>query len=181
MLIEDTVSVGDVVDLAGGHSGVIEAISIRTIRLRAEDGSVHVIPFSAVTTVTNMTRDFSHAVIEAQVAYKDDYDEVVEVLREIVIQMRTEPRWQSEIHDDLEVMGLQRFADSAVVIKCRIRCGPFSRWAVMREFNRRMKMRFDEKGIEIPFPHQKMILEDMTVLRPTPPATRPVSLSPPAV
>ena len=180
LLLENTMQVGDVV-LLGGLQGVVEHLSIRTIRLRAEDGSVHVIPFSAVTTVTNMTRDFSHAVIEAQVAYKDDYDEVVEVLREIVIQMRTEPRWQSEIHDDLEVMGLQRFADSAVVIKCRIRCGPFSRWAVMREFNRRMKMRFDEKGIEIPFPHQKMILEDMTVLRPTPPATRPVSLSPPTV
>ena len=163
LLLENTMQVGDVV-LLGGLQGVVEHLSIRTIRLRAEDGSVHVIPFSAVTTVTNMTRDFAHAVIEAQVAYKDDYDEVVEVLRGIVTQMRTEPRWQNEIRDDLEVMGLQRFAESAVVIKCRIRCGPFGRWSVMREFNRRMKMRFDEEGIEIPFPHQKMIIDDQSAL-----------------
>ena len=180
LLLENTMQVGDVVSL-GGLTGVVEHLSIRTIRLRAEDGSVHVIPFSAVTTVTNMTRDFAHAVIEAQVAYKDDYDQVVEVLRGIVAQMRTEPRWQSEIRDDLEVMGLQRFADSAVVIKCRIRCGPFGRWAVMREFNRRMKSRFDEEGIEIPFPHQKMIIDDQTTLHMVAPATRPsASLAPPS-
>ena len=165
LLLENTMQVGDVV-LLGGLQGVVEHLSIRTIRLRAEDGSVHVIPFSAVTTVTNMTRDFAHAVIEAQVAYKENYDQVVEVLRGIVIEMRAEPRWQSEIRDDLEVMGLQRFADSAVVIKCRIRCGPFGRWAVMREFNRRMKMRFDEEGIEIPYPHQKMILDDLSTQHP---------------
>ena len=78
-------------------------------------------------------------------------------------------------------MGLQRFADSAVVIKCRIRCGPFGRWAVMREFNRRMKSRFDEEGIEIPFPHQKMIIDDQTTLHMVAPATRPsASLAPPS-
>ncbi len=165
LLLENTMQVGDVV-LLGGLTGVVEHLSIRTIRLRAEDGSVHVIPFSAVTTVTNMTRDFAHAVIEAEIAYKENYDRVVEVLRAIVTQMRSEPRWQNEIRDDLEVMGLQRFAESAVIIKCRIRCGPFGRWMVLREFNRRMKMRFDEEGIEIPFPHQKLILDDRSTQHP---------------
>ena len=150
LLLENTMQVGDVVTL-GGLTGVVEHLSIRTIRLRAEDGSLHVIPFSAVTTVTNMTRDFAHAVVEAQVAYKDDYDQVVQVLRQIVREMRAEPRWQNEIRDELEVMGLQRFADTGVVIKCRIRCGPFGRWSVGREFNRRMKLAFEANGIEIPF------------------------------
>jgi small-conductance mechanosensitive channel len=104
-----------------------------------------------VTTVTNMTRDFAHAVVETQVTYKDDYDKVVEVLRQIVREMRVEPRWQNEIRDELEVMGLQRFADTGVIIKCRIRCGPFGRWSVGREFNRRMKLAFDANGIEMPF------------------------------
>ena len=179
LLLENTMQVGDVVSL-GGLQGTVEYLSIRTIRLRSEDGSVHVIPFSAVTTVTNMTRDFSHAVIEAQVAYKDDYDEVVAVLCDIVTQMRTEPRWQGEIRDELEVLGLQRFADSAVVIKCRIRCGPFGRWAVGREFNRRMKMRFDEAGIEIPFPHQKMIIDDQSTTHPLVPPAAPVPVKGPA-
>jgi small-conductance mechanosensitive channel len=150
LLLENTMQVGDVVTL-GGLTGVVEHLSIRTIRLRAEDGSLHVIPFSAVTTVTNMTRDFAHAVVETQVTYKDDYDKVVEVLRQIVREMRVEPRWQNEIRDELEVMGLQRFADTGVIIKCRIRCGPFGRWSVGREFNRRMKLAFDANGIEMPF------------------------------
>ena len=161
LLLENTMQVGDMVTL-GGLTGSVEHLSIRTIQLRAEDGSVYVIPFSAVTTVTNMTRDFSQAVLEVQVAYKDDYDHVVRVLRQIVIEMRAEPRWESDIRDDLEVLGLARFADSSVVIKCRIRCGPFARWSVGREFNRRMKLAFDENGIEIPFPSQKMIFEPQT-------------------
>jgi small conductance mechanosensitive channel len=157
LLLENTIQVGDVVSTSG-LSGVVEYLSIRSIRLRAEDGSVHVIPFSSVTTVTNMTRDFGHAVIEAQVSYEDDYDQVVAVLQEIVAEMRQEPRWQAEIRDDLEVMGLDRFGDSAIVIKARIRVGPFGRWAVLREFNRRMKLRFDEHGIEIPYPHQQLVM-----------------------
>jgi small-conductance mechanosensitive channel len=145
LLLENTMQVGDIVTL-GGLTGVVENLSIRAIRLRAEDGSVHVIPFSAVTTVTNMTRDYSQAVIEVHVAYADDYDAVVAVLREIVRDMRAEPRWASEIQDDLEVWGLNTFADNAVVVKCRIKCGPFGRWAVGREFNRRLKDRFDAHG-----------------------------------
>ncbi|MBS0560169.1 MAG: mechanosensitive ion channel, partial [Proteobacteria bacterium] len=170
LLLENTVQVGDVVSL-GGLSGVVEDLSVRTIRLRSEDGSVHVIPFSAVTTVTNMTRDFGHAVIEVGVAYKENYDRVVQVMRDIVAQMRNEPRWEDEIRDDLEVLGLNAFADSSVMIKARIKCGPFGRWSLLREFNRRLKERFDAEGIEIPFPHQQLVLTDPITLA-SRPATR---------
>ena len=141
-----------------GLTGTVEDLSVRAIRLRAEDGSVHVIPFSAVTTVTNMTRDFGHAVIEVGVAYKEDYDHVIEVMRDIVAEMRGEPRWEGEIRDELEVMGLNAFGDSSVMIKARIKCGPFGRWSVGREFNRRLKLRFEQEGIEIPYPHQALVL-----------------------
>lgn len=184
LLLENTMQVGDIVTL-GGLTGTVEHLSVRTIRLRSEDGSVYVIPFSAVTTVTNMTRDFSRAVIEAQVAYKEDYDQVVRVLRQIVRDMRIEPRWESEIRDDLEVLGLQRLTDASVIIKCRIRCGPFGRWAVGREFNRRMKMAFDAEGIEIPSTLPKTMLVAVPATptplsgAPTGPApTSPVPTSP---
>jgi small-conductance mechanosensitive channel len=159
LLLENTVQVGDVVTV-GGLSGVVEDLSVRTIRLRSEDGSVHVIPFSAVTTVTNMTRDFGHAVIEVGVAYKEDYDHVVTVMTNVVTEMRQESRWKDEIRDELEVMGLNAFGESAVMIKARIKCGPFGRWSVLREFNRRVKSRFDAEGIEIPFPHQQLVLSE---------------------
>jgi small-conductance mechanosensitive channel len=158
LLLENTMQVGDVVSV-GGLSGVVEALSVRTIRLRSEDGSVYVIPFSSVTTVTNMTRDYSRAVIAVGVAYKENYDHVIEVLKGILAEMRDDPQWRVVILGDLEVWGLDQFADSAVMIKCRIMCTPFGRWSVLREFNRRMKARFDELGIEIPFPHQKLIVD----------------------
>ncbi len=178
LLIENTVQVGDVVSLAS-VAGVVEHLSIRSIRLRAEDGSVHVIPFSGVTTVTNMTRDFAYAVINASVAYQDDYDAVVAVLSEIVKEMREEPRWAGEILDDLEVWGLDKFAESAIIVKVRIRCGPFARWSVMREFNRRMKMKFNEHGIQIPYPHQQLIIDQPIRLDHKPPVA-PASPAVPA-
>ena len=166
LLAENTMQVGDVVNVAG-HAGVIESLSVRTIRLRAEDASVHVIPFSSVTTVTNLTKDYSRAVIVAGVAYKEDYDHVVEVLRDIAATMRAEPAWEAVILADLEVMGLDQLGDSAVAIKSRIMCTPLGRWSVQREFNRRMKRRFEEEGIEMPFPTRKLVIETL------PPQTKP--------
>lgn len=158
LLLENAMQVGDVVSL-GGLGGVVENLSIRTIRLRDKDGSVHIVPFSSVTSVTNMTRDFSYALFNVGVAYKEDVDRVIEVLKEIAREMRKDPEWSAMIRDDLEVWGLDQFAASSIVIVCRLRTGPSQRWAVMREFNRRMKRRFDELGIEIPFPHQKLVLD----------------------
>lgn len=175
LLMENTIQVGDVVSLAG-LAGVVEDLSVRTIRLRSEDGSVHVIPFSSVTTVTNMTRDYSRAVIVAGVGYGEDYDRVVEVLRGIAAEMRADPAWQDIILGDLEVWGLDQFGDSAVMIKCRIMCTPFGRWSVAREFNRRMKARFDELGIEIPFPYRRLVIDQPFVVQggaPLPPAAPP--------
>ena len=158
LLLENAMQVGDVVKVSD-QSGVVESLSVRTIRLRSEDGSVHVIPFSAVTTVTNMTKDYSRAVIQVGVGYREDTDRVIEVLRSIAKEMRAETQWKAVILDDLDVYGLDQLGDSAVVIKCRIMCTPFGRWSVGREFNRRMKKRFDELGIEIPYPHRKLVLE----------------------
>ena len=159
LLFEDAVAVGDVVQL-GGLSGVVEHLSIRSIKLRAVDGSLHIIPFSAVTSVTNQTRDFAFAVIDVNVDYREDTDHVAETLRQIATEMRQDPRWRSVIRDDLDVMGVDRLADSGVVMRVRLKTEPSQRWAVGREMNRRIKRRFDELGIEIPYPHQKLVLEE---------------------
>jgi small-conductance mechanosensitive channel len=158
LLFEDAVAVGDVVQLSG-LSGVVEQLSIRSIKLRAMDGSVHIIPFSAVTTVTNMTRDFGFAVLDVSVAYGEDTDRVTEVLREIATEIRTDAKLGPQIRDDLEVLGVERLADSGVVIRVRVKTDPSARWSVGREFNRRIKQRFDRLGIEIPYPHQKLVIE----------------------
>lgn len=158
LLFEDAIAVGDVVSL-GGQSGVVEQLTIRSIRLRALDGSIHIIPFSAVTTVTNMTRDYGYAVFDIGVSYSADPDRVVSVLREIGKEMREEDRWAAVIREPLDVMGVERLADSAVIVRARFKTDPASRWAVNREFLRRVKQRFDAEGIEIPFPSRKVVVE----------------------
>lgn len=158
LLFEDAVAVGDVVQV-GGLSGAVEQLSIRSIKLRAQDGSVHIIPFSAVTTVTNMTRDFGFAVLDVSVAYGEDTDRVSDVLRQIAAEVRLDAKFGAVIRDDLEILGVERLADSGVLIRSRIKTDPTARWMVGREFNRRIKQRFDKLGIEIPYPHQKLVIE----------------------
>lgn len=153
ILMEDTISVGDVAEVAG-HAGLVERINIRTIRLRDLSGVVHTIPFSTVDAVKNFTKDFSYYLFEVGVAYREDTDEVVDVLRALDEEMRNDPDYGSDILEPLEVMGVDRFEDSAVIVRVRTKTRPLRQWAVGREFNRRMKKVFDEKGIEIPFPHR---------------------------
>ncbi len=150
LLLEDAVQVGDVVNLAG-MQGTVERLSIRTIRLRGSDGSMNIIPFSAVTTVTNLTRDFGFAQISIQVGYEEDLPRVYAILDDIAKEMRAEPRWGAMIRDDLQIFGLDQFGASALVITGQIRTGPGQHWAVRREFNARVKQRFEAEHIDIPY------------------------------
>jgi small conductance mechanosensitive channel len=153
LLIEDALAVGDVVTVTG-IGGVVEDLSIRSIRLRDMSGNVHTIPFSSVDTVTNMTKDFSYYLLDIAVAYREDTDEVSKVCGEIVDEMRLDPELGPFILEPLEMLGIERFAESAVILRARIKTTPIKQWLVGREFNRRMKKRFDALGIEMPFPHR---------------------------
>jgi len=153
IIFQDLIAVGEVVKV-GDTAGLVEAVSIRNVRLRDLSGTVHTIPFSAITTISNLTKDFSYAVFDIAIAYREDVDEVMEVLGQIGSELRADPEFAHLILAPLEVLGLDKFADSAVIIKARIKTLPIQQWGVGREFNRRMKRRFDELGIEIPFPHQ---------------------------
>lgn len=153
ILFEDTISVGDIVKV-DTHAGVVEAMTIRTLKLRDLTGQVHTIPFSSVTTVVNMTKDFSHYLLDVGVAYREDVDEVIGVMKGIAEELRQDPVHGPNIIEPLEVLGLDRFDASSVVIRARLKTLPGKQWGAGREFNRRMKKRFDELGIEIPFPHQ---------------------------
>ena len=153
ILMEDQIAVGDVVQI-GSHAGRVEGLTIRTIRLRDLGGNVHTIPFSSVDTLLNMTKDYSYALFEIGIGYREDVDAVIPVLKDIAAEMQADKAFADRILEPLEVLGLDRFDDSAVVIKARMKTEPLQQWSVGREFNRRMKSRFDELGIEIPFPHR---------------------------
>jgi moderate conductance mechanosensitive channel len=148
LLLENAMQVGDNVTVSG-LSGTVENLSIRTIRLRAGDGSVHLIPFSAVTTVTNVNRGIGNASVNVCVAYHEDTDRVSDVLKEIVAGMRQEEDYSAKILSDLQLWGVDKLDGAGVTIAGQVVCTDSGRWSVQREFNRRMKKRFEELGIEI--------------------------------
>ena len=152
LLLENQVRVGDVVQVAG-KSGLVEEITLRYIRLRDYEGSVHTIPNGIVDTVTNRSRGFAYAVIDIGVAYREDIDEVYALMREVAEAMRADPELGDKIEDDLEIAGVDQWADSAVMIRCRFKVKPLEQWGVRRAFLYRLKRAFDAAGIEIPFPH----------------------------
>ncbi len=153
ILFQDLMAVGDVVKL-GDKGGVVEALSIRTVRLRDLSGTVHTIPFSAIEGVSNLTRDYSCHVFEIGIAYREDVASVIELIKQIGEELRQEPEIGETVLEPVEVFGLDALGDSAVVIKGRIKVQPGKQWAAGRTFYRLVKQRFDEQGIEIPFPHQ---------------------------
>jgi small-conductance mechanosensitive channel len=153
LLLENAMQVGDFVTVSG-LSGKVENLSIRTIRLRAGDGSVHIIPFSAVTSVTNTNRGIGNAAVSVNLAYDEDIDKAGEVLKEIAAEMRREPELKHLMRGELDLWGVDKVDGATVTIVGQIECTDSGRWPVQREFNRRMKIRFQELGLDIAYPAQ---------------------------
>jgi len=152
IILEDQIRVGDVVEV-GGKSGIVENINLKTTKLRDVAGNVHYVPNGLIQVVTNMTKEYSRYVFDIGVAYKEDVDRVIEVIKGIDEEMRNDPEFKDDIIEPIEILGLDQFASSSIIIKARTTTIPIKQWRVGREFNRRIKKRFDELGIEIPFPH----------------------------
>ncbi|MEF8943650.1 MAG: mechanosensitive ion channel domain-containing protein, partial [Desulfohalobiaceae bacterium] len=152
ILAENAINVGDWVIL-GGHDGQVESLSIRNVRVRDIYGNMNIVPWSSVETVVNQTMGHGWAVVEPGVAYRENIDEVIEVVQEVAAEMRRDPAINQDILSDLQILGLIELGDSAVVVRTRFKTTPFRRWFLERDFRRRLKKRFDELGIEIPYPH----------------------------
>jgi small-conductance mechanosensitive channel len=153
LLFDDEVRQGDVVEVAG-KGGLVEEVTLRYVRLRDMDGHVHYIPNGEIKVVTNRTREFATPLIEIGVAYRAEPDEAFAAMREVAAQMRADPQWQARIAEDLEVIGVERWADSAIILRARLKVvPPIQQWNVKREFLKRLKRAFDARGLEIPFPH----------------------------
>jgi moderate conductance mechanosensitive channel len=153
ILLEDQYGINDVVKI-GDISGSVEKITLRMTVLRDLEGVVHFVPHGSITRVSNLTHGWSRAVVEVNVSYKEDPDYVMSVLMEIAKELRQDPIFGPLILDEAEMLGLDQLGDYAIVIKFVLKTHPLKRWPVRRELLRRIKRRFDELGIEIPFPHR---------------------------
>lgn len=152
ILLENQVRTGDVA-VINGTGGLVEKIEMRTITLRDFSGTVHVFQNGKINTLSNMTREWSAMVFDIGVAYKENVDEVMDVMREVGEKLQKDENFSKAIIEPIEIFGLDSFGNSAVVIKARIKTKPIQQWTVGREYRRRLKEAFDARNIEIPFPH----------------------------
>ena len=152
LLLEDQVREGDVVEVAG-KSGLVEEVTLRYVRLRDFDGHVHFVPNGEIKVVSNRTRSFAYAAVDVGVGYGVDIDQAFAVMREVGQAMRADAQWKGRIVDEIDILGVERLDNSAVMLRCRLKVVPaIEQWNVKREFLKRLKLAFDERGIEIPFP-----------------------------
>lgn len=159
IFLEDQVRVGDVVEVAG-KSGLVEKVTLRMVILRDASGNVHFVRNGEINIVTNMTKDFSRYVFNIGVAYDSDIDHVIRVIKAVDEDLRNNSELTDDILEPIEVLGLDSFGDSALIIKARTKTKPIRQWAVAREFNRRLKMAFDKENIEIPFPYRTLCFKE---------------------
>ena len=157
MLIEGQFGIGDVVRV-GDTAGLVEKMTLRTTVLRDLHGVVHTIPNGEITRVSNLTKTWSRAVIDVGVAYNEDVDAVIASLNRLGAEFQEDPQWNPLLIDPPEVLGVENLADSAVVVRVVAKTLPLKQWEVARELRRRIKNRFDEEGIEIPYPHVKVYM-----------------------
>jgi small conductance mechanosensitive channel len=157
ILVENHFGVGDVIS-AAGVAGLVESMTLRVTVLRDLEGKVHIIPNSEIGVVTNMTKEWSRFMMDVGVAYKEDIDFVNEVIAEVGADLRNDPEFGSFILEDLQILGVDAFEDSQVSIRILIKTLPLKQWQVGREYRKRLKKAFDQKGIEIPFPHRTVYM-----------------------
>ena len=153
ILLENQLRVGDIVKI-NDTGGVVEGIELRTIRLRDLSGVVHVFQNGKINSLSNTTKGWSGAVFDIGVAYKEDADHVIGIMKEVAEEQRGSDEYKDLINEPMEVFGLDSFGDSAIVIKARIKTVPGKQWMVGREYRKRLKAAFDKAGVEIPFPHR---------------------------
>ena len=157
IFLENQIRQGDVVE-AGDKGGFVEEVTLRYIKMRDYNGNVHYVPNGIITTVTNMSRGFAYSVIDIRIAYRENIEEVMEIMHKVGEEMRTDETLQFMILEDLEMAGVDDLGESAVTIRCRFKVKALEQWTVRREFYRRIRSEFDKRGIEIPYPHITLYL-----------------------
>jgi len=168
ILFEGSIAVGDTID-TGGRAGVVEAMTLRTVKIRDAEGALHSVPFSQITALKNRSRDYGVYTVKASVGYGTDLDRVMEIMREIGREMQADVTYSWDILTPLEIWGVDQFAPEGVVVIGVIKTRPLRQWSIGREFNLRLKKRFDAEGIEMAVPRLSLISSPAKTSDNTPP------------
>lgn len=159
IILENQYRIGDAIDVAG-VSGLVESVSLRKTVLRDLEGRVHTIPNGEIKVVTNLSKEWSRAVVDIGISYREDIDQIITLLSEIGKELAEEEPYKSAILEPMQILGVEQFKESEIIIRMIVKTVPLKQWEVSRELRRRIKNRFDEKGIQIPFPHRLLFWGD---------------------
>ena len=153
IILENQYRIGDVIEVAG-VSGLVESVSLRKTVLRDLEGKVHTVPNGEIKVVSNLSKEWSRAVLDIGISYREDIDQIIDLLTQIGKELEAEEPYKSAILEPAQILGVERFGESQLVIRMIVKTMPLKQWEVGRELRRRIKNRFDEKGIQIPLPHR---------------------------
>ena len=156
IILENQYRIGDAIEV-GGVSGLVETVSLRKTVLRDLEGKVHTIPNGEIRIVSNLSKEWSRSVLDVGISYREDIDAVIDLLSRIGKEMQAEEPFKSAILEPLQILGVERFGESQLVIRMIVKTQPLKQWEVGRELRRRIKNRFDDQGVEIPFPHRVLL------------------------
>jgi small conductance mechanosensitive channel len=159
IILENQYRIGDAIEVAG-VSGLVESVSLRRTVLRDLEGKVHTVPNGEIKIVSNLSKEWARSVLDVSISYREDVDQVMGLLKQIGKELAAEEPWKSVLLEPLQVFGVERFGESESVIRVVVKTVPLKQWEVGRELRRRIKIRFDEKGIQIPLPHRVLIREN---------------------
>lgn len=156
IIFENQYRIGDVIEVAG-VSGLVESVSLRKTVLRDLQGRVHTIPNGEIKVVSNLSKEWSRSVLDLGISYREDVDQIVELLAQIGKELESEEPFKDAILEPLQILGVERFDESQMVIRMMVKTAPLRQWEVGRELRRRIKIRFDERGIQLPYPHRVLL------------------------
>lgn len=156
IILENQYRIGDVIEVAG-VSGLVESVGLRTTVLRDLEGKVHIIPNGEIKIVSNLSKEWARSVLDVGISYREDVDQVIDLLSQIGEELASEVPYQSAILEPPQILGVERFGESEMVIRMTIKTAPLKQWEVGRELRKRIKARFDERGIQMPLPHRVLL------------------------
>ena len=153
IILENQYRIGDVIDVAG-VSGLVESLTLRRTVLRDLEGRVHIVPNGEIKIVSNLSKEWARSVLDIGISYREDLDRIIDVLSRIGKEMESDERFKEALLEPLQILGVERFGESQLVIRMAVKTAPLKQWEVSRELWKRIKNRFDEEGIQTPYPHR---------------------------
>jgi len=153
IILENQYRIGDAIDVAG-VSGLVESLTLRRTVLRDLEGRVHIVPNGEIKIVSNLSKEWARSVLDIGISYREDLDRVIDVLSRIGKEMESDERFKEALLEPFHILGVERFGESQLVVRMAVKTAPLKQWEVSRELRKRIKNRFDEEGIQIPYPHR---------------------------